>query len=234
MIHKSFLRILAFNALSHKQGNQYATIAEDRIYDTELDDLDSRNDGNELEPRILIYTENSEIGFGRQNANSFASYANVKLKIELVVFGACPRYNQYNNVNKLLAIVSDVFEQQVFDALFKAQNEHAQKFRDFIVFSSNLQSNNVMDSDSDKKIFVKSIEFDVQLPEQYNSSVYPQDRINIFDYYPDYVNLIPIGMRNELEKILAMNDATKLEIVNSKIQTNDAPLLTIQNEFNDD
>lgn len=234
MIHKSFLRILACDALAYKQGNQYATIAENRVYDTELDDLDSRNDGTELAPRILVYTDSGEINFNRQNPNIFASYGTVKLKIELVILGNYKNFNQYKNINRFLSILSDVFEQQVFDAFFKAQNEKAQKFRDFITLAGNLQSSAVMDSESDKKILVKALEMDIQLPEQYTNSVYPQDRIDIFDYYPDYVNLIPTGMRNELEKVLAFNDATELDIINSALQTNDAPILTIQNEFNDD
>lgn len=238
MINKSFLRILACNALAYSQDNTYATIAENRVYDTELDDVDARTESNdtdtsdnknELAPRILVYTDGSDVAFNRQSLNSFASYANVKLKIELVIFGSYEGFGQYNNSNRFLAIISDTFEQQVFDALFKAQNEHAQKFRDFVASASNLQSNNVMDSDSDKKILVKSLEFDVQLHEQYNNSVYAQDRQNILDSYPDYVNLIPTGMRTELEKILVTNDAVKLEVIETEM-----PILTIQNEYNDD
>jgi hypothetical protein len=220
--------------LSFKQGNQYATIAENRVYDTELDDLDARNEGTELSPCVLVYTDNGNADLNAQNPNHIATYFNVKLKIELIIFGGYVGFGKYNNIDRFLAIISDVFEQQVFDALFKAQNEHAERFRNNIVFKGGLQSTPAKDSQSERKILNTVLEIDIQLPEQYNSSVYPQDRIDIFDYYPNYVNLIPLQMRTELEKVLAMNDATKLDIINSKIEQNNAPILTIENEFNND
>lgn len=227
MINKSFLRILVCNALAFSQDNKFATIAENRVYDTELDDVDARDDGTELSPRIFIYTDNSDIGFQSKNPNSFASYATVKLRIELIVFGGYQLFgHQFNNNNKFLQIMSDLFEQQVFEALFKAQNQHAQKFRDFIVFASDLKINNVLDNDSDKKILVKSLEVDVQLPEQYSNSVYSQDRQNILDSYPDYVNLIPTSIKAELDKIFVISDSTNLENI-----TTEMPIVTVTNEY---
>jgi hypothetical protein len=215
--------------LSYKQGVQYATLAEKRVYDTELDDLDARNDGTELSPCVLVYTENGNADLNGQNPSHIATYFNVKLRIELIIFGGYKGFGIDANEDRFLAIMADVFEQQVFDALFKAQNEHAEKFRKFIVLKGGLQSSTNKDSQSERKIFSTVLEIDIQLPEQYNSSVYPQDRIDIFDYYPNYVDLLPSQIRNELEKILAVNDATPLEILNTKL-----PIVTIQNEFNDD
>ena len=227
MIHKSFLRILLCNALADKQGNQYATIAENRVHETELDDLDARNEGADLSPCILIYTDSSSTGnLNGQNTSNLSTYVIVKVKIELIIFGGYAGFGLHNNNDKFLSILSDVFEQQVYDALFKAQNENAQKFRDKATLASSLQVTPTNDSQSQRKIFSKMIEIDIQLPEQYNSLIYPQDRIDILDYYQDYISLLPNGMRHELEKMLSVNDATKLEILNTEL-----PTPTIQIEF---
>jgi hypothetical protein len=230
VINKSFLRILACNALSYKQGTQYATIAKELVYDTELDDLDARDDGSELRPRILIYTDSGSADLSGQNPSYIATYYNVKLRIELIIFGGYQGFGVDCNEDRFLAIILDVFEQQVFDALFKAQNSHAEKFRNSIVFKSGLQSIPAKDSQSDRKILSTALEIDIQLPEQYTSGIYPQDRIDIFDYYPNYVNLLPVSIRGELEKILAVNDAgDKIEIINSEL-----PIPTVRNEFDND
>lgn len=229
MIHKSFLRILACNALADKQGNQYATIAENRVYDTRLDDLDARIAGGDIAPSISIYTGEGSAGLNGQNPNHIATYFNTKLQIELTIFGGYAGFGIYGNEDRFLAFMISIFEQQVFDALFKAQNANAQAFRKNFALKSDYQSMTLDNSNSERKILEQRIEIDIQLPEQYNSSVYPQDRIDIFDYYPNYVNLIPTNMRNELQKILAVNDATRLLAINTEL-----PIPTIQNEFTDD
>lgn len=229
MIHKSFLRILACNALSDRQGNQYATIAENRVYDTRLDDLDARIAGGDIAPSISIYTAEGSADLNGQNPSHVATYFNTKLQIELTIFGGYAGFGIYNNEDRFLAFMISVFEQQVFDALFKAQNNNAQEFRKRVNFTGSWQSMTLDNSNSDRKILEQRIEIDIQLPEQYNSSVYQQDRIDIFDYYPDYVNLIPTNMRTELQKVLAVNDATRLLAINTEL-----PIPTIQNEFEND
>ncbi len=234
MIHKSFLRMITCNALLYRQGNQYSTIAENRVYDTRLDDLDARIEGGDIAPSISIYTGEGLTGINGQNTNHIAGYHNTKLQMELTIFGGWSGFGIYGNQDRFLSFMINIFEQQVFDALFKAQNPQAQKFRDTFQVKGDLQSITLNNSDADRKIFEQRIEIDIQLPEQYNSSVYPQDRVDILDYYPEYVNLIPSDMRTELEKVLAMNDASKLEILNSKLTQDNAPILTIQNEWTDD
>lgn len=227
MIHKSFLRILTCDALSYKQGNQYATIAENRVHDTALDDLDARD---ELAPCLLVYTDSGNANLSGQNPDVIATYFDVKLRIELLIYGHYSGFGKYVNDDRFLSIMLDVFEQQVFDALFKARNEKAQKFRDNIVFKSSLNTSTQKNTESDVKILTSMFDIDIQLPTQFNSSMYQQDRVSILDSYPNYISLIPLGIQNELKKVLAVNDAgDKLNIINT-----DLPIPTIINEFRND
>lgn len=215
--------------MTDKQANQYATIAENRIWDTRLDDLDARIDGDDLAPSISIYTGEGGLGIGGQNPNHIATYASTKLQIELTIFGGYAGFGTFNNSDRFLSLMISVFEQQIFDALFKAQNANAEAFRERVNFTGNWNSVTLDNSTTERKIIEQRIEMDIQLPEQYNSSPYPQDRIDIFDYYPEYVNLIPEDMRSELQKVLAVNDATKLETINTEF-----PIPVIQSEFIND
>lgn len=225
MIHKSFLRILMCNLLSYKQDNQYATIAEDRVYDTALEDLDAR--GSHA-PCILIYTDNSSADLNGQNPNYIATYFNVKLKIELIVFGGYSGFGQYVNDDRFLSIILDIFEQQVFDAIFKSQNELAQDIRDKIVFKSDFNVVTSKESDSDTKILISTLDVDIQLPIQYTNIPYSENAISVLDYYPEYADLIPIGIKNELQKILAIkNISDKIEIINTQFPM---PTVTIETD----
>jgi hypothetical protein len=214
--------------LKYKQGNKYATIAGKEVYDTRLDDLDTRNGGGDLSPCVLVYTDNGGADINGQNSSHLLTYFNVKLRIELIIFGGYAGFGNSAdaNVDRYLSMILDVFEQQVVDALFKAQNDDAVKFRENVVFKSTLQSSTAKNADTQRKILSTTLEIDIQLPDQYSNNPYPQDSVNILDNYKDYSDLIPNSIKTELQKILVINDATNLEIVNTQL-----PIVTVENEY---
>lgn len=229
MIYKTLSRLLLCNALSYKHDNKHVTIAEDRVFDTAIDDIQKYNNA----PIILINTNSSQLDLNNKNASSFSTYLYDKISIELLIFGGWSELGDYVNNDRYLMMLLNLFEQQTIDALFKLQNIHAEKAREFIEFGS-IQSQTIESDATENKVFAQKIEIDIRFNEMYNSDVNSQDVTSMIDLYDKYLSIYPVDMVNKLKDILAINDATRLDKLNTEIQTNNAPELTITNEWTHD
>ena len=128
MVARTILRMLAVRALSNNFTAPYPTIANAKIYDSRLDDFDVYVTGSEDPvPQVVFIRQikSSNLAVGRLKNNPANN--DIEIMIEMSVFGFKSMDGEIEGLmsnDQYLSAKLDILETQIFDDLFRGDNEH--------------------------------------------------------------------------------------------------------------
>lgn len=231
MIERSRLRLLALRALTNNFAGNYPTLAENRVYDSRLDAFDViEGCTQEPLPRIGIYTSDHTFdGGGILNSKKINFQQNINLMFEVSIFG----YKQasYNGTelvedeqltfnDQYISLKLDLLEQQIFDALYRAENEHTNAFKKFAFGINSMSSHDDMSAEGQHKIAMRTLEINVRISQALCNKPYNPETNKWIDLYPDLKNLIDCPATLEaVESITVSNPQDDLNSINIDINS---------------
>lgn len=236
MMNRSFLRLLTINALSNGFTEPYPTIAQNRIFDSRLQDANIDPCETVL-PYVGVYTagHDFEIG-GNGSVKNYNMFNDVELNIELSVFGLRDTGDDGVEIitDQYLAIKLDILEQQIFDILFQYENPHSDKWRCMVTRLIKMSSSPEASDDGNFKIAMRTLSMSLRLCEEQKKIRQDPDIISFIDQFPKYKYLLDLPeYADELKSILITNsnpnNLNSVEIkLNSNAGENPAQFTTIE------
>lgn len=201
MIERTRLRLLALKALTNNFSGTYPTLAENRVYDSRLDSYDVLEGLTEEPlPRIGIYTSGHTFDSGGMiSSKRMKLQQDIDIMFEISVFGhKQATYNgnelvedeQLTFNDQYLSMKLDILEQQIFDALYRAENEHTNAFKKFASGVNRISSHDDMSAEGQHKISMRTLEINVRISAALCNTPYDPATTNWIDLYPDLRDLI--------------------------------------------
>lgn len=229
MMYDSFLRLMVKEALLVNDGMKYATLAQDRVYDF-LDVVMSNN--KQSKPYIFIETQDLMIDTRSKSFIDFTSNFRCTLVIAFVWVGNNSGISQsVVNIGSFIGLMLSICSQQILDALIKSNNVKSKRFSDNVSILGDITYE---DGELDGEVitYVRKIKFPLMVGKMYNSELYPQDRLNILDNYPEFKSLISCpAILAQLSQIGVINDGVILDVINADLQYNNNTEIKITSEL---
>lgn len=225
MVARTILRMLAVRALSNNFTAPYPTIANAKIYDSRLDDFDVYVTGSEDPvPRVGVYTANQKFEFGGGQAPKIIQANNdIEIMIEISVFGFKSMDGEIEGLmsnDQYLSAKLDILETQIFDALFRGDNEHTKAFRDFVSCIMSVESVDDMGAEGQHKIAMRTLILQLRVKQALCNERYDPDTSLWIDLYPELKNLITCSaMQDAIYQIPVNNTQNDLDGVDIDINS---------------
>lgn len=173
-ISRLMLRSLACVAIQQQEGEDAPTMAEDRVFDSQLNPIVFREFDNKVMPGVIVYTEDDHGEIINRGSGSGPFRRTIKLRVEIVM-GSFDTLVQDSQTFHTFAIPStdaeleaklDLLEQQVKWALFSLPNRpYTDAFHSFVIRVHDISSHAMRDETGNNKAASRVLIFTCEIPD---------------------------------------------------------------------
>lgn len=233
MIVRSIAKILLLDCLSNIYAAPYPTIAENRVYDTKLENITAsllEASSGEVKPYIGIYPASTKVLETALNNDSLNSTFEATFHIEMGVFSLSevtprlengdldpenPPYIVTTN-DAQSALNMDLLEQQVYDTLFLSGSAATQRLKKFVVGGMVWSSEQQYSDSVSLKSFIRTATIDIKCGMTFEEPTIDSCDVSFLDRFGEYKDLLE---RPEYAQIIANAQKIQCHLPLDKIRT---------------